>query len=58
MTTLLRFVVKQIKEDHIRKFIQETIMPVVNNYLFVDPPPPPMEESRLGFEILGCKTIA
>lgn len=56
-TTLMRFVVKKIKEPHLKLLIEEALLPVIFRYLFVQNVPATDEKDELGYELLGLKTI-
>ena len=58
MASLLRYTVKLIPVVHIRKLLEVSVLPVINNYLFVQSAPPPSTELEFGFELLSLKTLA
>ena len=53
----MRFVVKKIKEPHLKLLIEEALLPVIFRYLFVQNVPATDEKDELGYELLGLKTI-
>jgi hypothetical protein len=58
MASLLRYAVKLIPVEHIRRLLEKQILPVINNYLFVESAPPPSAELEIGYELLNLKTLA
>jgi len=58
MASLLRYTVKLIPVDHIRQLLENRILPVILNYLFIETAPPPIAELEIGYELLNLKTVA